>query len=72
MTKKYKASIILSVLAFFLIATIQANSVNAQETSNIVKKIVLDAGHGGKDPGAIGKRAKEKNITLAITLKLGK
>ena len=72
MTKKYKASIILSALAFFLIATIQANYVNAQETSNIVKKIVLDAGHGGKDPGAIGKRAKEKNITLAITLKLGK
>lgn len=45
---------------------------NAQENSNVVKKIVLDAGHGGRDPGALGKRTNEKKLTLAITLKLGK
>jgi len=33
--------------------------------------VVLDAGHGGHDPGALGSRAKEKDIVLAITLKLG-
>ena len=33
--------------------------------------IVIDAGHGGKDPGAIGSFSKEKNITLAIALKTG-
>ena len=33
--------------------------------------IVLDPGHGGKDPGAIGpKRNAEKNVVLAIALKL--
>jgi N-acetylmuramoyl-L-alanine amidase len=35
--------------------------------------VVIDAGHGGKDPGAIGlDKTKEKDMTLAIALKLGK
>lgn len=34
-------------------------------------KVFLDAGHGGKDPGALGNGLKEKDITLAITLKIG-
>ena len=33
--------------------------------------IVIDAGHGGKDPGAIGTISKEKNINLAVALKTG-
>jgi N-acetylmuramoyl-L-alanine amidase len=37
-----------------------------------VTKIVLDAGHGGKDFGARGAIANEKDITLAVALKLGK
>lgn len=28
--------------------------------------IAIDAGHGGDDPGALGKRTYEKNVTLAI------
>jgi N-acetylmuramoyl-L-alanine amidase len=34
--------------------------------------VVIDPGHGGKDPGAVGSRAKEKNINLAVALKTGK
>ncbi len=36
-----------------------------------ISTVVIDAGHGGKDPGASGKHSHEKNITLAIALKLG-
>ena len=34
--------------------------------------VVIDAGHGGHDPGAIGRISKEKNINLKVALKLGK
>jgi N-acetylmuramoyl-L-alanine amidase len=37
-----------------------------------VQTIVLDAGHGGADPGSISGGLNEKDITLAITLKVGK
>lgn len=33
--------------------------------------IVIDAGHGGRDPGALGTFAKEKDITLGIALRTG-
>jgi N-acetylmuramoyl-L-alanine amidase len=33
--------------------------------------IVIDAGHGGKDPGALGSYSREKDITLAVALKTG-
>jgi len=51
-------------------------SKNNQTTKNIDKwnfdVVVIDAGHGGKDPGAIGiDKLKEKDITLSIALKLG-
>lgn len=34
--------------------------------------IVIDAGHGGKDPGAVSGRIYEKNINLAVALELGR
>ena len=37
-----------------------------------LKVVVLDAGHGGEASGAVGKFTQEKDITLAITLGLGK
>jgi N-acetylmuramoyl-L-alanine amidase len=38
-----------------------------------IKTVVIDAGHGGKDPGCLGiTTSQEKHIALAIALKLGK
>jgi N-acetylmuramoyl-L-alanine amidase len=33
--------------------------------------VVIDPGHGGRDPGAPGSKSKEKNINLAVALKTG-
>jgi N-acetylmuramoyl-L-alanine amidase len=34
--------------------------------------LVIDAGHGGKDPGTIGSFMKEKDITLPVSIKVSK
>ena len=60
-----------AVLIIALIPLILSGSVNApgKKTGHI---IVIDPGHGGRDPGAVGSFSYEKNITLAIALKTGK
>ncbi|MHC1706300.1 MAG: N-acetylmuramoyl-L-alanine amidase [Bacteroidales bacterium] len=42
------------------------------QKKNGVKKVVIDAGHGGHDPGTMGKRSKEKDIALSVALRLGR
>ena len=37
-----------------------------------IRKVVIDAGHGGKDPGCHGVYSYEKDITLAVSKKVGK
>ena len=46
-------------------------SPRAEAQTSKIQTVVIDAGHGGKDPGAIGKKAKEKDITLAVAKKVG-
>ncbi|MDX1909225.1 MAG: N-acetylmuramoyl-L-alanine amidase [Bacteroidia bacterium] len=35
-----------------------------------ITTLIIDAGHGGKDPGAVGARFYEKDITLRVALRL--
>ncbi|MCD4791174.1 MAG: N-acetylmuramoyl-L-alanine amidase [Bacteroidales bacterium] len=42
------------------------------QIENKITKVVIDAGHGGKDPGALGKHSREKDIVLTVALKTGK
>lgn len=45
---------------------------DSKGTPRKLRTIVLDPGHGGHDPGAVGRRSKEKDIVLQVTLKLGR
>jgi N-acetylmuramoyl-L-alanine amidase len=46
----------------------------AAQPATAVKEwtVVIDAGHGGKDPGTLGSKSKEKNVALSVALKTGK
>ncbi|GAB3979013.1 hypothetical protein GCM10028806_43400 [Spirosoma terrae] len=39
---------------------------------NQLRTVILDAGHGGKDPGTHGRYVKEKTVNLALVLQLGR
>lgn len=58
------------LLFIALIITLSPFSVLANGKK--ITKIVLDAGHGGKDFGARGEFSNEKDITLAVVLELGR
>jgi len=66
--KKSSFVIIPFFLLFFLINT---NAISQNELYQ-VNTIVIDPGHGGKDPGAMSQYGKEKDVVLAIGLKLRK
>ena len=61
-----KASILYSSLLLFLLIALP--NVRAEGK---VFTVVIDAGHGGKDPGARGGSVNEKTINLAVALKVG-
>jgi N-acetylmuramoyl-L-alanine amidase len=55
-----------------LTAIILLSSFNDLEVRSFkVDKVVIDAGHGGHDPGTTGDISKEKNVALKIALKVG-
>jgi N-acetylmuramoyl-L-alanine amidase len=58
------------VLVLLLIACISIPTY--AQTGKKLNKVILDAGHGGHDGGARGAFSNEKDLTLAIVLKLGK
>ncbi len=59
----------ISTLLFFTLIT---NNVSIAQDAYKIDKVVIDAGHGGEDPGGVGKHSKEKDIALAVALKVGK
>lgn len=67
-----KSFMMLTAMAFALL--LLASFVSKTEPQNVkkVKVVCIDPGHGGKDPGCHGDVAKEKDVALAVGLRLGK
>lgn len=59
-------------LSFLLLFLLAGSAKNPDKPAFQLKTIVLDAGHGGKDPGTHGKISKEKDVALSVVLKIGK
>lgn len=65
----YGALVRMSCSLLFLSGHLSAQ--NQSVDRPVLKTIVIDAGHGGKDPGCHGAAANEKTVCLSIALKLG-
>ena len=65
---------LLLLLAPISLVTGQGSNVTGQDSNGSNDDgwvVVVDPGHGGRDPGTIGRRSREKDIVLAIALKTG-
>jgi N-acetylmuramoyl-L-alanine amidase len=74
MYKKYPGLNFQWFFIFFLVFGLFHAVAYAQLSDNgyKLKTVIIDAGHGGKDPGSPGKIISEKDVVLAIALKAGK
>ncbi len=60
-------------LIFIVTAALCCSSFSSRYTPSYgIRTVVIDAGHGGKDPGCHGSFAKEKDVALGVSLQLGK
>src|SRR6478736_6456250 len=70
MQRKIAVTFSLLIIVFFFTSFRVAPPNKKSLKQNTLRTIVIDAGHGGKDFGAKGAYSYEKNITLAVALKL--
>lgn len=66
--KQKKLYIFTILIPFLLMGFVNTSFGQRSQTFTVV----LDPGHGGKDPGALGAISKEKDIVLSVAKKLGK
>ncbi|MES2703178.1 MAG: N-acetylmuramoyl-L-alanine amidase [Bacteroidota bacterium] len=59
-------------MRILLILLLSAAPFIVEAEAKKITKIVIDAGHGGKDNGARGAVSNEKDLTLAVSMRVGK
>ena len=69
--KKRKIVKNIAIVAVLLAITLLTSSTSLKKSDFKVKTVVIDAGHGGHDPGTHGDFSKEKDIALNVALKVG-
>lgn len=65
-----KNILIFSLLTFSLLIT-SFVPMGGNPVEFKLRRVVIDAGHGGKDPGTIGKSSREKDVVLSLALQVG-
>ena len=67
-----KSNIFHAIMVVVLLAGIRTSFAQMGEDEvGAIKTVVIDAGHGGKDPGCHGASAHEKHVCLSMSLMLG-
>jgi len=69
--KKRKIVKNIAIATLLVAITLLTSSSTIKKSEFQVKTVVIDAGHGGKDPGTSGSYTKEKDVALKVALKLG-
>jgi N-acetylmuramoyl-L-alanine amidase len=67
MIKKISPALLFSLITFFFLQTSFS-----QTTKKVLRTIIIDPGHGGLDQGAKGAYSTEADVSLTVSLKLGK
>jgi N-acetylmuramoyl-L-alanine amidase len=67
---KQNRLILAFTLGIFAILSTSSSKLYGQTQPKTLKRIIIDPGHGGTDPGAIGVNSTEAEISLEISLKL--
>ena len=65
--KRERLYFLILLIPFFLMGFVHVALAQSKQTFTVV----LDPGHGGRDPGAVGSMSKEKDIALSVAKKLG-
>lgn len=58
-------------ITLFFITFFSYKAICQEKTRKPIRTLIIDPGHGGLDPGAVGTKESEANVALQVSLKLG-